>query len=314
MITHKPLANVMSEARLVIQTARETGAATHMFCSAGLESTADLCEWIWGGAIGPVREVHNWSTRPFWPQGMTTRPTETVPVPEGLDWDLWLGPVPHRPYHPAYTNAVFRGWYDFGTGALGDMGHYSFFQIFKILKLGSPLTVEASRSQYWRIDDLLWRKQVNSVSYPEASLIRWEFSGREGLPPVTLHWYDGGLRPPKPRELEQDGEPMPEEGLLFVGDEGKILAEFNGRNPRLLPKSRMASFEPPPRTLPRPADELDQWIRACRGTAPSDASFENVSAITETILLGTIAVRVDRKLHWNAANARFEGAPDADAS
>ena len=193
------------------------------------------------------------------------------------------------------------------------MGHYSFFQIFKILKLGSPLTVEASRSQYWRIDDLLWRKQINGVSYPEASLIRWEFSGREGLPPVTLHWYDGGLRPPKPRELEQDGEPMPEEGLLFVGDEGKILAEFNGRNPRLLPKSRMASFEPPPRTLPRPADELDQWIRACRGTAPSDASFENVSAITETILLGTIAVRVDRKLHWNAANARFENAPDADA-
>jgi len=312
-ITHKPLSNVMSEARLVIKTARETGAATHMFCSAGLESTADLCEWIWGGAIGPVREVHNWSTRPFWPQGMTTRPTEAVAVPDGLDWDLWLGPVPPRPYHPAYTNAVFRGWYDFGTGALGDMGHYSFFQIFRILKLGSPLTVEASRSQYWRIDDLLWRKQVNSVSYPQAEVVRWEFPERSGMPPVALHWYDGGLRPPKPHELEADGEPMLEEGLLFVGDEGKILAEFSGRNPRLLPKAKMARFQPPPKTLARPAEELEQWIRACRGTSRSDASFENVAAITETILLGTIAVRVDRKLHWNAANARFENAPDADA-
>ena len=168
VIVHKPLGNVLHEARLVIETARETGAATHMFCAAGQQSTPQLSEWIQGGAIGPVREVHNWSTRPFWPQGMTTRPSETVPVPDGLDWDLWLGPVPHRPYSPAYTNAVFRGWYDFGTGALGDMGHYSFFQIFKILKLGSPLTVEASRSQYWKIDDLHWKKQVNTVSYPRG--------------------------------------------------------------------------------------------------------------------------------------------------
>jgi len=313
VITHKPLSNVLHEARLVIQTARQTGAATHMYCAAGQESTAQLCEWIWGGAIGPVREVHNWSTRPFWPQGMTTRPTEAVPVPEGLDWDLWLGPVPHRPYSPAYTNAVFRGWYDFGAGALGDMGHYSFFQIFKVLKLGSPLTVEATRSQLWKIDDLLWKKQVNTVSYPEASLVRWEFPARAGMPPVALHWYDGGLRPPKPPELEEDGLPMPEEGMLFVGDGGKILADFEGGNPRLIPKARMDKFQPPPPTLPRPAEELEQWVRACRGVAPSDASFESVAAITETVLLGTIAVRVDKKLRWDAANARFVDAPEADA-
>jgi GFO/IDH/MocA oxidoreductase family protein len=312
-ITHKPLGNVLHEARLVIDAARKTGAATHMFCAASQESTAQLCEWIWGGAIGPVREVHNWTTRPFWPQGMTTRPTETVPVPEGLDWDLWLGPVPHRPYSPAYTNAVFRGWYDFGTGALGDMGHYSFFQIFKILKLGAPLTVEATRSQFWKIDDLLWKKQANTVSYPEASLVRWEFPERAGMPPVALHWYDGGLRPPKPRELDEDGEPMPEEGLLFVGDAGKILADFSGQGPRLIPKARMARFQPPPQTLPRPVGELEQWIRACRGVAPSDASFENVAAVTDTILLGTIAVRVDRKLRWDAEKASFVSAPEADA-
>ena len=280
VIVHKPLGNVLHESRLVVQAARETGAATHMFCSAGLESTAQITEWIEAGAIGPVREVHNWSSRPFWPQGMTSLPAESVPVPDGLDWDLWLGPVPHRPFHPAYTNAVFRGWYDFGTGALGDMGHYSFFQVFKILKLGAPLTVEASRSQSWKIDDLLWKKQVNTVSYPHASLVRWEFPERAGMPPVALHWYDGGLRPPKPRELEEDGEKMPEEGLLFVGDRGKILGEFMGRNPRLIPKARMQAFQPPPQTLPRPAEELEQWVRACRGTAPSDASFENVAAIS----------------------------------
>jgi predicted dehydrogenase len=313
VIMHKPLGNVFHEARLVVQTARQTGAATHMFCSAGEQSTPQIAEWIQAGAIGPVREVHNWSTRPFWPQGMTSLPTEGVPVPDGLDWDLWLGPVPHRPYHPAYTNAVFRGWYDFGTGALGDMGHYSFYQIFRILKLGSPLTVEASRSQFWRIDDLLWKKQVNTVSYPQASLIRWEFPARAGMPPVSLHWYDGGLRPPKPRELEEDGEPMPEEGLLFVGREGKILAGFHGERPRLVPKAKMQAFAPPPQTLPRPAEELEQWVRACRGTAPSDASFENVAPISETILLGTIAVRVDKKLRWDAANVRFVDAPEADA-
>ncbi len=313
VITHKPLANVLGEAQLVIRAARETGAATHMFCSSALESTAELTEWLDAGAIGPVREVHNWSARPYWPQGMTSLPAATVPVPEGLDWDLWLGPVPHRPYHPAYTHAVFRGWYDFGTGALGDMGHYSFFQIFKMLRLGSPLSVEASRSQYWKIDDLLWRKQTTAVAYPQASLVRWEFPERQGLPPLALHWYDGGLRPPIPRELGEDGEPLPEEGLLLVGDSGKILAEFNGRRPRLIPRARMQAFRPPPPSLARPIGELDQWVRACRGQGASDASFERVAAITETILLGTIALRVEKKLRWDGAAGRFLNAPEADA-
>jgi hypothetical protein len=208
---------------------------------------------------------------------------------------------------------VFRGWYDFGTGALGDMGHYSLFQVFRILKLGAPLSVEASRSQYWQIDELLWKRQTNTVSYPQASLVRWEFGEREGMPPLALHWYDGGLRPPTPKELQDDAEPMPEEGLLLVGDAGKILAEFNGRRPRLIPKARMARFTPPPATLPRPADELSQWIRACRGGAPSDARFENVQAVSEAILLGTIALRVEGRLRWDAAGGRFVDSPAADA-
>jgi predicted dehydrogenase len=313
VIIHKPLGNVVREARLVADMARRTGPATHMFCAAGLPSTPLLCEWIWSGAIGGVREVHNWSTRPYWPQGMTSVPSETPPVPDGLDWDLWLGPVPHRPYHPAYTNAVFRGWYDFGTGALGDMGHYSFFQIFKILKLGAPHSVEASRSQFWAIDDLFWVKQPTDLAYPQASSISWEFAARDDMPAVTLHWYDGGLRPPLIAELEEDGEQMPDEGLLFVGDTGKILAGFNGTAPRLIPKAAMDRFEPPEQTLPRPADELEQWVQACQGGPSSAASFEKVYPCSEAILIGNIALRVPGKLRWDATATTFIDAPEADA-
>ncbi|MBM4018318.1 MAG: Gfo/Idh/MocA family oxidoreductase [Planctomycetes bacterium] len=312
-VTHKPVANVLAEARLARDTARQTGAATALFCAADKATTPMLCEWIAAGAIGPVREVHNWSTRPFWPQGMTRPPADAPPVPEGLDWDLWLGPVPHRPYHPAYTHAVFRGWYDFGTGALGDMGHYSFYQVFRILKLGCPLSVEAGRSQYWSITDFTWHKEVNQVSYPQASMIRWEFAARGDMPPLSLTWYDGGLRPPTPPELDADGAALPAEGLLLVGDGGKILAGFTGDNPRLIPAARMRDFKPPAPALPRPIDELDQFLRACKGGLPSDACFENVYPFAETILLGAVALRVEKKLSWDTAKMAFSNSPEANA-
>lgn len=312
-ITHKPLSNVLREVRVVRDVARETGAATHLFCAAGQTETPGIREWIDAGAIGAVREVHNWSTRPFWPQGMTEAPRGTPPVPEGFDWNLWLGPATERPYHPDYTHTVFRGWYDFGAGALGDMGHYSFHQIFEILKLGSPATVEASRSQVWRMEGYRWRRQETHVAHPHASCIRWEFPARDGRPPVALHWHDGGLRPPLIPELEADGLEMPPEGMLFVGSEGKLLADFTGGRPRLLPKARMETFRAPAPTLPRPIGELEQFVRACRGGPPSDASFEAVYPFAETILLGTIAVRVNRKLRWNSEKFEFTNSREANA-
>jgi predicted dehydrogenase len=293
VITHKPISNVLQEVRTV--------------------SSPTIKEWIQNGAIGPVREVHNWSSRPFWPQGMTEVPAGEPAVPEGLQWDLWLGPAASRQYHPAYTHAVFRGWYDFGTGALGDMGHYSFHQIFEILDLGSCRSVEARRSQFWKIENFGWHKQVNRLSYPRASLITWEFPERGERPAVTLNWYDGGLRPPLIKELDQDGEEMPEEGLLFVGDNGKILADFSADKPRLIPKARMQGFTPPPKSLPRPIGELEQFIRACKGGAESDASFEKAYPFAETILLGTIALRVDKKLNWDSAKFEFTNSPEANA-
>jgi len=313
VIMHKPLSNVLAEARLVRETAVETGMATHMFCAADKPTTPQIQEWLAAGAIGPVREVHNWSSRPFWPQGMTALPAGAPPVPDGFDWDLWLGPVPSRPYHPAYTHAVFRGWFDFGTGALGDMGHYSFYQLFKILNLGAPTSVEATRSQFWQIADFQWSKQVNRISYPRASMIHWQFPARGDLPPVDLHWYDGGLRPPTPSECIADGEQLADEGMLLVGDRGKILADFSGDGPRLIPAVRMREFQTPPETLPRPAGELDQWIRACQGGIASDARFEQVYPFTETILLGTIALRVPSRLRWNSQELQFVENAEANA-
>ncbi len=312
-ITHKPLSNVLSEVRLATDLARETKLATHMFCAAGTQTTPLLCEWIWNGAIGQVYEVHNWTTRPFWPQGMTEFPTERPPVPDGLNWGLWQGPVPERAYHPAYTHAVFRGWYDYGSGALGDMGHYSFYQIFKILKLGAPISVEASRSEYWLIRDCAWHKQINKISFPQASMIHWEFPEREGMAPVSLHWYDGGLRPAMIKELEMDKREMPAEGLLFVGEKGKILAGFMGDSPRLIPEAKMKRFKRPEKTLPRPLDELDQWIGACQGKQPADARFETIQVINETTCLGNIALRAGHKLYWDAKNMRITNSEEANS-
>jgi len=313
VITHKPIANVFDEVRQVRDLARQTGVATQLFCSADKTTTPTIAEWIAAGAIGPVREVHNWSSRPFWPQGMTEAPAGTPPVPDGLDWNLWLGPAAERPYHPAYTHAVFRGWYDFGTGALGDMGHYSFHQIFEILDLGSPVSVEATRSQFWKIENFGWHKQTRHVAYPQASLIRWEFPARGDRPAVALHWYDGGLRPPLIKELAEEGSEMPDEGLLLVGDDGKLLAGFSGDHPRLLPKARMDAFKQPPATRPRPIGELDQFAKACQGGSPADACFEKAYPFAETILLGTIAVRVNKKLRWDSAAARFTNSDEANA-
>lgn len=312
VVTHKPISNVWQEVRTLRDLAKETGLATQLFCAADNQDACTIAEWLAAGAIGQVREVHNWSTRPFWPQGMTEYPAEQVTVPDGLDWNLWLGPAAERPYHPAYTHAVFRGWLDFGTGALGDMGHYSFYQIFKILKLGSPVSVEAARSQFWKIENFTWKKQVNRVSYPRASMIRWNFPAEGERPAVTLHWYDGGLRPPLLQELEEDRREMPAEGMLFVGDEGKILADFTGAQPRLIPEKKMRDFQPPPQTLPRPANELEQFIKACRGEKASDANFIDVYPMAETILLGTIAVRIEKQLKWDSAKGEFLNSAEAN--
>lgn len=295
----KPMAHTVHEARVMADVARETGVATQVATmNTASEATRLLSEWIADGAIGAVREVHNWSTRPFWPQGLAT-PEETPPVPDYLDWDLWLGPAPARPYHPLYQPFVWRGWHDFGTSSVGDMGCYSFDTLFRALKLTAPTRIEASSTELF------------PESYPVASLIHFDFPARAGMPPVTVHWYDGRLKPTKPPELGET--PLPDEGMLFVGEAGKILCGFNGSEPRLIPEAAMQAYEPPPQTLPRSIGHYEEWIAAAKGEeVVPGARFEAARPVTETILLGNIAVRQGPILPWDA-DRRTTGSPDADA-
>ena len=294
----KPLTHTVYEARRLAEIARETGVATQIaVANQASESTRLLCEWIWDGAIGPVREVMNWSSRPYWPQGFDV-PKQSEPVPEGLDWDLWLGPAPKRSFNHVYLPFVWRGFYDFGCGSLGDMGSYSFDTIFRVLKLDAPTSVEASSTDLYE------------ETFPLATIVRYNFPARGEMPPVKFTWYDGGLKPQRPDELEE-GRPLKgaaeeEEGLLFVGDRGKILCSFNGEDPKLIPETKMKSFKQPPKTLPRSPGNEREWLDACKGNkAIPGGNFEFSGKVTESLLLGNVAIRTGQKLDWDAANLKI---------
>lgn len=293
----KPLTHTIYEARRIAEIARETGVATQIaVANQASEDTRLLCEWIWGGVIGSVREVQNWSSRPFWPQGIE-RPKDPEPIPEGLDWDRWLGPAPERPFNHAYLPFSWRGWTDFGCGALGDMGSYSYDTIFRVLKLEAPTSINASSTD--RYDE----------TYPQASIIHYQFGARADMPPVQFTWYDGGLKPPRPPELEP-GRPLKgtgdeDEGLLFIGDSGKILCGFNGRGPKLIPQSKMDAFQPPPKTLPRSPGNEREWLDACKGGKnKTGGNFEFEGMVTESLLLGNVAVCTGEPISWDRPNMK----------
>ena len=290
----KPMTRTIHEARRMAEVARQSGVATQVAVgNQASEATRLLCEWVWDGAIGPVRRVINWSARPYWPQGID-RPRDEQPVPPGLDWDLWLGPAPQRPFNHAYLPFVWRGWHDFGGGAIGDMGCYSFDTIFRVLKLEAPTTVEASSSEKC------------AETFPKASIIHFAFPARGDMPPVKLTWYDGGLRPPRPEEFEGDRK-VDDEGLLFIGDKGAIVCGFTGENPTLIPESKMKDYRHPPKTLPRSAGHDREWIEACKGgKAAPGANFEFSALVTETILLGNVALRTGERLTWDRANLKAD--------
>jgi predicted dehydrogenase len=288
----KPMTHTVYEARRMAEVARQKGVATQVaVMNASSEDTRRLTEWIADGAIGPVRQVHNWSSRPFWPQGLE-RPQQSERVPEGLDWDLWLGPAPERPFHQVYLPFVWRGWYDFGCGALGDMGCYSFDTIFRALKLGAPTSVETSSTD--RYDE----------TFPRASMLHFNFPARGAMPAVRLTWYDGGLKPPRPEGLADD-QPLSEEGLLFVGDKGAILCGFNGRGPKLIPEEKRKASPPPRKTTARGGGPQREWIDACKGEKIKPAAnFEFSGVVTEALLLGNVALRLGQRLVWDSANLK----------
>jgi len=287
----KPLAHSIYEVRKLTEAAREAGVATQLGNQGqASEETRLASEFIWDGAIGPVREVHSWCNRPISPRGID-RPKETPPVPETLDWDLWLGPAPQRPYHPCYLPFTWRGWWDFGSGVLGDIGCHQFISIFRALKLGYPTSVEACSSG------------INSETAPLASIIRYDFPVREGMPPVKLTWYDGGLMPARPEELEEGLRFGNADDNLFVGERGKMLGH------RLLPEARSKDYGKPPRVLPRSPGHHKEWINACKGGEPAGSNFDLAGPLTEVVLLGNVALRMGQQLYEKGLKLYYDG-PD----
>lgn len=306
----KPLTRTVYEARAVAKAAREAKVATQMGNQGmAFEGNRLINEWIADGAIGPVREVHVWSDRPthrgkmplWWPQGIE-RPKDTPPVPANLDWDLWLGPAPWRPYHSAYVPFRWRGWWDFGSGGLGDMGIHNLAPVFSALKLGAPTSVHASSTPVFK------------ETVPVACTVHYQFSARGELPPVQLHWYDGGLLPARPEELEDDRPLDPEDGIIFIGDRGKMLVTgWGGEHPRLIPESRNKEYKRPPKTLPRSIGHHREWIQACKTGSSTRSSFDFAGPLTEAVLLGSVCVRLGgEKLVWDSTSFKVTNIPEAN--
>jgi predicted dehydrogenase len=260
-------------------------------------------EWIQAGAIGKVSEIHCWSDRPgkFWTQNHD-RPKDTPPVPPELDWDLWIGAAAMRPYSRMYHPHDWRGWFDFGTGALGDMAIHNMDPAFYALDLPAPSAVEAKTSD------------LKPESYPLWTILRYEFAAQADRPAITLTWYDGGKMPPKPRDLPE-GKGLADNGIYFVGDKGTMICGGWSGHPTLYPETRREEFKVPAPSIARSIGHRFEWIKACKDHKPEDAKagFAYSGPFTEALLVGNLALRLQKRVEWDAATMKSPNAPEADA-
>ena len=302
----KPLTRTIWEARLMAKTAAEMKVATQMGTQGhAFEGTRRAVEVIRSGVLGEVSELHVWTDRPagWWPQGVD-RPKDTPPVPEGLDWDVWLGPAQQRPYHPAYVPFKWRGFWDFGTGAIGDMGIHNLDTAFWALEMGLPTSAKVQASS-----------PVNNETAPLWSIIELGFPAREGKSPIKMVWYDSGKKPPA--ELAR-GEEIPGNGSLVAGSKATLFTRtWNGGESKddmfmLLPKKEFADFKPPAPSLPRTPGHHQEWIAACKGGPMCLSHFGYAAVLTEALLLGNVASRVGKPIEWDAETMQAKGAPEAD--
>jgi predicted dehydrogenase len=305
----KPLTHTLFECRALTRAARQAGVATQMGNQGHATEGARLTnEWIQAGIIGEVREVFVWSDRAgrLWKQGIG-RPRETPPVPSTLDWDLWLGPVRARPYHPAYAPVSWRGWWDFGTGALGDMGCHIIDHPVWALGLGPPSTVEARVTLDGSVLD---DGRPNFETYPIAAIIAYDFPGRAGAPPVRMTWYEGGLMPPAPVEMPRD-QRLPENGVLYIGSRGKMYHGSHGGMPQLLPRELHDRAARVPRSMPRSPGHYEEWVAACKGGPRPASNFDYAGPLTEIVLLGVLALRAPgRRLLWDSEKLAVRDEPE----
>jgi predicted dehydrogenase len=324
----KPLTHSVWEARQLTKAAREAKIMTQMGNQGqASEQTRRLCELVWSGVIGKVYEAHIWTDRPsnglfneYWPQGVS-RPKDKPAVPSTLDWDLWIGPAPMRPYNPVYLPFIWRGWWDFGTGALGDIGCHAMDPVFRALKLGAPLSIQGSSTR------------VNEETFPLGSMVTYQFPARDAkpqannqfvvglegvaagaveMPACKLVWYDGGLRPPRPESLP-NGTKMGDNGRLLVGDKGFIL------NDTAYPESCAKAAAAVPQTIARSPGHYVEWIKACKGGKRPGGNFDWAGPLAESVLLGNVALRVQLreeltvcKLLWDPEALKFTNLEDAN--
>lgn len=301
----KPLTHTVWEARQLAALAREKKVATQM----GNQGRANegvrlLREWFAAGVLGEVREVHSWTNRPTWPQGLEAPDhRKLMPVtPSTLDWDLWLGVAPKCEYDPAYAPARWRAYWEYGCGALGDMACHVMDGAYSALELGAPAWVEATSSGQ------------TAVAAPTASMVTFQFPARGALPPVKWTWYDGGFTPVLPVDLEV-GRSLPDSGSLVVGSKATVLTDTYCQSVRIVPEARMRELAPtlPPKTLPRCREgHYYEWVNACKGGPAAASNFDYAGPFSETVLLGNVAIRARKRIEWDAANLRITNVPDAN--
>jgi len=316
----KPLTHTIEEARKLTLAAREYKVATAM----GNQGHSGvgwrvLCEYIWNGAIGDVTEVHCWTNRPIWPQGFD-RPEGEDPVPSYLHWNEWLGPAQVRPYKenhvvgadgkPAtdenkrrlYCPFVWRGWWDFGCGALGDMACHIMDGAYWALRLGYPTRVE-----------LVDHSELHSETAPKWSILRYHFPARGAMPPCTITWYDGGKKPERPAELEPDRKLAEgDNGSLFIGSKGKMMAGTYGGGVRIIPEAKMQATPKPPEMIPRIKNHYFEWVEACRGGTPHSGNFDYAGPFSEVVLLGNLTLRVGKTIDWDGPAMKVTNVPEAN--
>jgi predicted dehydrogenase len=307
--TQKPLTHDVWEARQLALAARASKLTTQMGIQGHSgEGIRLVVEWIRAGLIGEVREVDAWCDLSYYPWGHAywsskwgERPADAPILPSGLEWDLWIGPAPFRPYHPAYHPMVWRCWWDFGVGMMGDRGAHTLDAAVWALGLDAPETVEATSLG------------LNPETQPLSAVVTYRFPARGGRPPVKLTWYEG-TRAPRPEALE-DGRKMPEEGgLVFKGSKGLVMCGVYGDSPRLVPESLMRDAKRPERSIPRIEGSHEQdWARACKTGEKAGAAFEYAGPLTEICLLGNVAKKLDTRIAWDAANLRVTNVPEAEA-
>ena len=299
----KPLCRTVYETRIVTEAARKAGVATQLGNFG--HSSEDIrlcCEWIWDGAIGEIQEVHAWTSTGArrW-TSLANRPEETPPIPTGFDWRRWLEPVPARTYHPDYAPVRWRAWWQFGSGTIGDFAVHHLDSAFWALKLDQADQFEVEASSYGTTDEVC----------PAASLIYYDFPARAGMGPLRITWYEGGLMPPRPPELEKNRR-IEDNGILFRGTKGAILGGGWAKSPRIIPESKMRAYRRPTRTLPRVRAHHRNWLDACTGRGRPSTHFDYSGPLTEFCLMGNVALRAGRKLDFDWKKMTVTNAPSAD--